>query len=168
MQEVEKEIKLFKMSFFSVWGGIGGLLLDLFGVLWRRGFGGRRPTDQPLRSGGEEALCEAGWADKSEKIFIFAVFVVSLRPMKIRSACKVREMAGEHIVVMPGTYGVDMTRVISLNASSLVLWEALAGSDFELADVVRVLTDHYEVDQATAERDAAAWIEQLKQCGVVE
>ncbi|MBR1994779.1 MAG: PqqD family protein [Alistipes sp.] len=88
--------------------------------------------------------------------------------MKIRSACKVREMAGEHIVVMPGTYGVDMTRVISLNASSLVLWEALAGSEFELADVVRVLTDHYEVDQATAERDAAAWIEQLKQCGVVE
>lgn len=88
--------------------------------------------------------------------------------MKIRSACKVREMAGEHIVVMPGTYGVDMTRVISLNASSLVLWEALAGSDFELADVVRVLTDHYEVDQATAERDAEAWIEQLKQCGVVE
>lgn len=88
--------------------------------------------------------------------------------MKIRSACKVREMAGEHIVVMPGTYGVDMTRVISLNASSLVLWEALAGADFELSDVVRVLTDHYEVDAATAERDAAAWIEQLKACGVLE
>ena len=88
--------------------------------------------------------------------------------MKIAKKFKVREMAGEHIIVMPGTYGVDMTRVVSLNASSLYLWEALQGRDFDTADVVSLLTERYDVDAETAERDAQAWIEQLKNCGIVE
>ncbi|MBO5188626.1 MAG: PqqD family protein [Alistipes sp.] len=88
--------------------------------------------------------------------------------MKIAEKYKVREMAGEHIIVMPGTYGADMTRVISLNATSLYLWQELQGREFEVADVVALLVEHYDVDAATAERDAAAWMEQLRSCGVVE
>ena len=87
---------------------------------------------------------------------------------KIAEKYKVREMAGEHIIVMPGTYGADMTRVISLNATSLYLWQELQGREFEVADVVALLVEHYDVDAATAERDAAAWMEQLRSCGVVE
>ncbi len=88
--------------------------------------------------------------------------------MKISEKYKVREMAGEHIIVMPGTYGVDMTRVVSLNSSSLYLWNELQGRDFDAAEVAHLLTEHYEVDAETAERDAAAWIEQLKQCGILQ
>lgn len=88
--------------------------------------------------------------------------------MKIRKDCKVREMAGEHIIVLPGSYGVDMTRVISLNGSSMLLWESLTGRDFEVADVVDLLLEHYEVDPSTAERDAAAWVEQLQKSGLIE
>ena len=33
--------------------------------------------------------------------------------MRIKEEYKVREMAGEHIVVMQGRYGVDMTKVIA-------------------------------------------------------
>ena len=88
--------------------------------------------------------------------------------MKISEKFKVREMAGEHIIVMPGTYGVDMTRVVSLNASSLYLWEALQGREFDVDEVARLLTERYEVDAETAARDAQAWIEQLRQCGIVQ
>lgn len=42
--------------------------------------------------------------------------------MRIKEEYKVREMAGEHIVVMQGRYGVDMTKVIALNETSLWLW----------------------------------------------
>ena len=42
--------------------------------------------------------------------------------MKIRDQYKVREIAGEHVVIMQGRYGADMTRVISLNESALFLW----------------------------------------------
>ena len=44
--------------------------------------------------------------------------------MKIREEYKVREMAGEHVVIMQGRQGVDMTKIISLNESALYLWNA--------------------------------------------
>ena len=100
--------------------------------------------------------------------FVFSLIFRTFAPMKIRSTCKVREMAGEHIIVLPGSYGADMTRVISLNASSLMLWEALAGADFEVADVAQLLLEHYDVDAATAERDAAAWVLRLRESGLLE
>ena len=50
--------------------------------------------------------------------------------MKIRDEYKVREIAGEHVVIMQGRYGADMTKVISLNESSLFLWNELAGREF--------------------------------------
>lgn len=88
--------------------------------------------------------------------------------MKISTQFKVREMAGEHIIVMPGTYGVDMTRVISLNESSLYLWNALEGSEFELDEVADLLVEHYEIDRETALRDGEAWIARLRETGIVK
>ena len=60
--------------------------------------------------------------------------------MKIREEFKVREMAGEHVIVMPGRGGAaDMTR-----------------------------TERYEVDADTARKDAGRWIASLAECGIVE
>ena len=84
--------------------------------------------------------------------------------MKINEAYKVREMAGEHVVIMQGRLGVDMTRVISLNESSLLLWNELQGKAFEVADVADLLVEHYEIDREVAMRDAAAWVEKLAAC----
>ena len=88
--------------------------------------------------------------------------------MKIREELKVREMAGEHVVIMPGRVGADMTKVLSLNGSSLYLWEVLRGRDFTAEEVAGLLTEQYEVDAATALRDAQAWIARLEECGVLE
>lgn len=87
--------------------------------------------------------------------------------MKINEAYKVREMAGEHVVIMQGRYGADMTRVISLNESSLYLWEALQGREFEVEDAARLLIERYGIDLQTATRDAAAWVEKLKACKLI-
>ncbi|MBR5464199.1 MAG: PqqD family protein [Alistipes sp.] len=88
--------------------------------------------------------------------------------MKIAKQHKVREMAGEHIVVMPGRHGVDMTRVVALNATSLYLWEQLAGLDFTVDQVAERLVARYEIDIETARRDAEKWVEQLASCGLLE
>jgi hypothetical protein len=74
--------------------------------------------------------------------------------MKINPNIKIRDMVGEHIVVMPGAVQTDMTRVIALNDSALLIFNALQGRDFELEDAVRVLTDEYEVSPDVARRDA--------------
>ena len=79
-----------------------------------------------------------------------------------------RSMAGENVVIMQGKAGCDMTRIISLNDTSLLLWNALQDKEFEVADVVAVLTENYSVDVATAERDAKAWVEKLQECNLIE
>ena len=76
-------------------------------------------------------------------------------------------MAGENVVIMQGTAGSDMTRIISLNDSSLLLWNELQGKEFEVADVANILVENYGIDLATAERDAKAWVEKLQECNLI-
>ena len=57
---------------------------------------------------------------------------------------------------------------MALNESSRYLWEQLRGREFDLDDVVSLLVERYEVDEATARRDAEAWMSRLAECGVLE
>ncbi|MCQ2298387.1 MAG: PqqD family protein [Bacteroidales bacterium] len=87
--------------------------------------------------------------------------------MKINPNYKMREVCGEHIILMQGAKSGDLTRLVSFNESSLLLWEKLYGKDFELADATALLTETYDVDEATAQHDAEQWIETLKSNGII-
>ena len=87
--------------------------------------------------------------------------------MKFREEYKVRSMAGENVVIMQGEAGSDMTRIISLNDSSLLLWNELQGKEFEVSDVANILVATYEIDTEVAERDAKAWVEKLQECNLI-
>ena len=88
--------------------------------------------------------------------------------MRIKQGYKVRELAGENVVIMQGRSGADMTRVISLNNSSLLLWNNLLDVDFSADDVKRILLENYDVEEAVAAADAQAWVEKMQQSGLVE
>lgn len=88
--------------------------------------------------------------------------------MKIKEQFKVRQMAGEHVVIMQGKHGSDLTRIISLNESALYLWNALEGKNFDVNTVADLLADHYGIDDEVAQRDAARWVEKLDECGLIE
>lgn len=88
--------------------------------------------------------------------------------MKINSIYKIREIAGESIVVNQGTANVNMTRIISLNASARLLYETLAGGEFTLEDAAKVLTATYGISEEQALRDAAVWVESLQKLGIIE
>lgn len=79
-----------------------------------------------------------------------------------------REMAGEHVVIMQGRLGSDLTRIISLNDSALYLWRSVEGKEFDLNRVAELLAEHYGIDDQIAERDAARWIDKLAECGLLE
>ncbi|MBQ5894760.1 MAG: PqqD family protein [Rikenellaceae bacterium] len=83
--------------------------------------------------------------------------------MKIDSKVKVRNIAGENVVIMQGRLGADLTRIIQLNGSSQWLLEQLAEREFEVADVVALLTSRYDVDEQTAMADAQKWVDQLRE-----
>ena len=90
------------------------------------------------------------------------------RNMKIKSMYKVRQVAGENLVVGQGRLNADMTKVISLNDTAALLWKELAGRDFTCEDAADVLVATYEIEKEQAMTDAAKWIEKMQACGIIE
>lgn len=88
--------------------------------------------------------------------------------MKIKSQYKVREMAGENVVIMQGKGASDLTRIISLNESALYLWGELEGKEFDSAKVASLLAERYGIDTEVALHDGERWIERLNECGLLE
>ncbi len=87
--------------------------------------------------------------------------------MKIKSTYKIREVLGEHIVVSQGTLNVDMTKVISLNETAVLLWNELADKDFTCEDAAEILVATYDIDKERAMADASKWIEKMKECNII-
>ena len=88
--------------------------------------------------------------------------------MKINTNYKLREVAGETIVVNQGKTGADMTRIISLNVSAMLLYERLQGCEFSLEDAAKVLVETYGIGHEQAMNDADVWVEALQKCKVIE
>lgn len=88
--------------------------------------------------------------------------------MKIKEQYKVREMAGEHVIIMQGKHGSDLTKIISLNESALYLWGELCGKEFDVESVASLLVERYGIDMQLAMQDAERWIEKLVECSVAE
>ena len=87
--------------------------------------------------------------------------------MKINSNYKIREVAGEIIVVNQGTANVNMTRIIALNASARLLYESLADKDFTLVDAADILSETYGIPAEVALKDAQVWVDALQKCGII-
>lgn len=87
--------------------------------------------------------------------------------MKIKSTYKVRQVAGENLVVGQGRLNADMTKVISLNDTAVLLWKELADKDFSCEDAAEVLVATYGIEKERAATDAAKWIEMMKECDIL-
>jgi hypothetical protein len=89
--------------------------------------------------------------------------------MRIKPQYKVRDIAGEKVIILQGKYGTDMTQLLSLNSSAEWLYNQLHGAeDFGMGDVTELLLEHYDIDRPTATRDAVAWVEKLIEFGIIE
>ena len=83
--------------------------------------------------------------------------------MKINPNYKVRKVAGENIILLPGKTSEDLTRVVAFNDSALLMWNELMGKEFSLDDAVQVLMDNYEVEEPVARADAQKWIDNIRE-----
>lgn len=88
--------------------------------------------------------------------------------MKIKQQYQVRNIAGENVVILQGRYGADLTRIITLNESALLMWNEIADREFSIDELVAVLQENYDVDAATAQRDSELWVAKMKECGLIE
>lgn len=88
--------------------------------------------------------------------------------MKIKEGYKIRNIAGESVIVSVGTLDVNLTKVISLNATSVWLWEQLIGKEFDTEQVADLLVENYDIDRDTALTDSKVWVEALDKAGLLE
>lgn len=85
--------------------------------------------------------------------------------MRINEKIKIRNVAGEQIAML---HDKDMmTRVVAFNETALYLWNSLLNKDFTIDDAANLLLEKYDVDEATAKNDAAAWVKNLENNGLL-
>ena len=88
--------------------------------------------------------------------------------MRISPKFKVRSMAGQNVIIMQGKYGGDMTKIISLNETSLFLWNTFHDKEFTADDVTSALVGEYGIDEQLAQKDGQAWCDKIAECGLLE
>ena len=88
--------------------------------------------------------------------------------MKAKPGFNLRVVCGENIIVAEGEENIDFSNIISMNESSAYLWQNIQGKEFTHEDLVGLLTQEYEVDEATAMKDVKVLTELWLQAGIIE
>lgn len=87
--------------------------------------------------------------------------------MVIADKYKLREVAGESVILKQGRAGAELTKIIALNESARMLYERFAQQTFTIEMVAEALTSEYGIDEETALKDAKQWVDSLKTEGVI-
>jgi hypothetical protein len=85
--------------------------------------------------------------------------------MKIKEGYLLSEVAGTTVVV-PIDPEHTFRNMLKLNGTGKLLWEALAAETTEAALVSRIV-EEYEIDEATAAKDVARFLDTLRGYGVL-
>ena len=87
--------------------------------------------------------------------------------MKIKQGFTLREVCGTFVVLSNGSGKTDFNGIITLNESAKVLWDALS-NDCTIEDMIKALTDVYDVSEEKAKASCEAFLEKLKEADVLE
>ena len=88
--------------------------------------------------------------------------------MRTKKDLVLRPLGDQFILVAEGNAVADFTQMVSMNASSAYLWDAVEGKDFELATLVNLLVEAYGIPKDQAEHDAAVVLDDWKRIGITE
>lgn len=86
--------------------------------------------------------------------------------MKLNDHFMLREVAGCYVVVPVGETVVNFSGMFSVSETGAFLWNLLVNGDtFE--GLVQALQSSYEVDEQTAKKDVAEFIQKLTEIGAL-
>ena len=80
--------------------------------------------------------------------------------MRIKGSFLLREVAGQHVVIPTGD--MDLNAMITLNETGAFLWKLMEDETSEAVLTAALLTE-YDVDEATAQKAVAAFVQTLKE-----
>lgn len=88
--------------------------------------------------------------------------------MRTKKNLVLRPLGDQFILVAEGKAVADFTQMVSMNASSAYLWDAVEGKDFDLAMLADLLVEAYDITKEQAEHDAAVVMDDWKRIGITE
>ncbi len=88
--------------------------------------------------------------------------------MKKKSGFVLRQVCGENIIVAEGKENIDFSSIIAMNESSAYLWEKIGEDSFTPESMTTMLTEEYDIDNATALEDATTLARQWIEAGIIE
>ena len=88
--------------------------------------------------------------------------------MKTKKGFVLRNVCGENIIVAEGKENIDFTKIISMNETAAYLWKNVGGKEFDSDTLMSLLINEYEVDDATANKDAKNIAKQWIEAGIAE
>ena len=87
--------------------------------------------------------------------------------MKKKSGFVLRQVCGENIIVAEGKENIDFSSIIAMNESSAYLWEKIGEDSFTSESMATMLTEEYDIDNATALEDATTLARQWMEAGII-
>lgn len=87
--------------------------------------------------------------------------------MKIKDGFAKREIAGSVIVVPVGKKTNEFNGMITLNESGSFFWDCFL-NDITIDDAVKMVTDEYEVSEERAKTDIEAFVNTLRNSGLLD
>lgn len=86
--------------------------------------------------------------------------------MKVSNEFILREVAGEYILVPVGAAAVKLNGLITLNEIGAFIFKVLQKEQTE-ESVVKKILEEYEIDFETATEDLKAFLQQMREIGVL-
>lgn len=88
--------------------------------------------------------------------------------MKIKKGFTLRTVMGQNVVLAEGNNADSFDKMITLNSSAAMLWEALKDKTFEVEDAARLLVGKYGIDPTRALDDARYITDLMTRKGLLE
>lgn len=87
--------------------------------------------------------------------------------MRIKKGFTLRTVMGQHVVMAEGSNADSFGKIIKLNQSAAMLWEALKGKTFDYGDAADLLVEKYGIDRPRALADARYILDLMIEKGIV-
>lgn len=87
--------------------------------------------------------------------------------MKIKEGLVMREVAGKAVVIPVGEASKELKGMVKLNKTGQAVWEGLSQGLSE-ERIAEQIAERFDVDEATARRDVAAFAEKMREANLLE
>ena len=87
--------------------------------------------------------------------------------MQIKKELRLREVAGEGILVPGADAILDLNGLFMVTETGAFIWKHLPSAESE-TDLVEQLLEEYEIDKETAEKDVREFLEKLRDFEIID